>query len=132
MFLTVSMCVHPCVRVTILMLTCVYVGVRAYPPVCVCTFLGSARELSGAEKTPPVSEETDIDAEDAGHESAAELNLNRGVTDLDATAKPAEPDHEESKVRHPTAHSFKSPSGPRVVAVDNECLDRNEDIKCWC
>nr|XP_040040338.1 carboxyl-terminal PDZ ligand of neuronal nitric oxide synthase protein-like isoform X2 [Gasterosteus aculeatus aculeatus] len=69
----------------------------------------TARELSGAEKTPTVSEETDIDAEDAGHESAAELNLNRGVTDLDATAKPAEPDHEESKASEEASLLIASP-----------------------
>lgn len=101
------MCVRPCVRVYMLMPTCVYAGVRAYPPVCVCTFLGSARELTGAEKTATVTEETDIDAEEAVVQApvAEELNnLNRGVTDLDATAKTPELNlnHAESKVnRHP-------------------------------
>ena len=100
--LNVFMCVRPCVRVYMLMPTCVYAGVRAYPPVCVCTFLGSARELTGAEKTPTVTEETDIDAEDESQVSAAEeLNPNRGVTDLDATAKKPELNHTESKVNHP-------------------------------
>uniref|UniRef100_A0A087X398 Carboxyl-terminal PDZ ligand of neuronal nitric oxide synthase protein n=1 Tax=Poecilia formosa TaxID=48698 RepID=A0A087X398_POEFO len=51
--------------------------------------LGPARELTGAEKAPAsVAEETDIDAEDVVQVPTAEdLNLNRGVTDLDATAK---------------------------------------------
>uniref|UniRef100_A0A3Q3FGX4 Carboxyl-terminal PDZ ligand of neuronal nitric oxide synthase protein n=1 Tax=Labrus bergylta TaxID=56723 RepID=A0A3Q3FGX4_9LABR len=63
-------------------------GVRAYPPpVCVCTFMGSARELTGAEKTPTVTEETDIDAEETVQLPAAEESSpDRGVTDLDATA----------------------------------------------
>lgn len=96
------MCVHPCVLVAMLMPTCVYAGVRAHPPVCVCTFLGSARELTGEEKTATVSEETDIDAEDASQVSTAEdLNLNRGVTDLDATAKTPDLNHIESKVNRP-------------------------------
>lgn len=85
----------------ILMPTCVRAGVRAYPPVCVCTFLGSARELTGTEKTASVTEETDIDAEEVSQTVAAEeSNLNRGVTDLDATAKTAELKPLESKVMH--------------------------------
>lgn len=84
-----------------LMPTCVYAGVRAYPPVCVCTFLGSAREPSAADKTATAAEETDIDAEEASHVTAAEeLNPNRGVTDLDATAKI--PDQSENKVNPST------------------------------
>ncbi|XP_068599701.1 carboxyl-terminal PDZ ligand of neuronal nitric oxide synthase protein-like [Brachionichthys hirsutus] len=68
-------------------------GVRAHPPVCVCTFLGSARELSAVEKTASVTEETDIDAEEANQVTAAAeeaANLNRGVTDLDASDRSAE------------------------------------------
>lgn len=96
------MCVRPCVRVYMLMPTCVCAGVRAYPPVCVCTFLGSARELTGTEKTASVTEETDIDAEEVSQVAAAEeSNLNRGVTDLDATAKTTELNQSESKVSHP-------------------------------
>ncbi len=96
------MCVYPCVRVYMFMPTCVYAGVRAYPPVCVCTFLGSARELTGAEKTASVTEETDIDAEEVSQAPAAEeLSVNRGVTDLDATAKTPDLNHSESKVDHP-------------------------------
>lgn len=99
---SVFMCVRPCVRVYMLMPTCVYGGVRAYPPVCVCTFLGSARELTGAEKAPTVTEETDIDAEEVSHVEATEdLNANRGVTDLDATAKTTDLNHTGNKVHCP-------------------------------
>ncbi|XP_013875883.1 carboxyl-terminal PDZ ligand of neuronal nitric oxide synthase protein [Austrofundulus limnaeus] len=77
-------------------------GVRAYPPVCVCTLLGPAREPTGAETTVSVvAEETDIDAEEAVQTPPAEdLNLNRGVTDLDATAKTPDlnpPDYKASE-----------------------------------
>uniref|UniRef100_A0A3Q3KPZ4 Carboxyl-terminal PDZ ligand of neuronal nitric oxide synthase protein n=1 Tax=Monopterus albus TaxID=43700 RepID=A0A3Q3KPZ4_MONAL len=48
----------------------------------------SVTELAGTEKTLTVAHETDIDAEEGSHAPAAEeSNLNRGVTDLDATAK---------------------------------------------
>uniref|UniRef100_M3ZUL7 Carboxyl-terminal PDZ ligand of neuronal nitric oxide synthase protein n=1 Tax=Xiphophorus maculatus TaxID=8083 RepID=M3ZUL7_XIPMA len=62
----------------------------------------SARELTGAEKTPAsVAEETDIDAEDVVQVPTAEdLNLNRGVTDLDATAKT--PDLTQSENKEPS------------------------------
>ncbi|XP_047198853.1 carboxyl-terminal PDZ ligand of neuronal nitric oxide synthase protein isoform X1 [Hippoglossus stenolepis] len=73
-------------------------GVRAHPPVCVCTFLGSARELTGAEKTAVVAEETDIDAEEASQGLAGEeSHINRGVTDLDATAKTPDLNHIENE-----------------------------------
>uniref|UniRef100_A0A4W6F885 Carboxyl-terminal PDZ ligand of neuronal nitric oxide synthase protein n=1 Tax=Lates calcarifer TaxID=8187 RepID=A0A4W6F885_LATCA len=50
-----------------------------------------------------VAEETDIDAEEVSQVPAAEeLNLNRGVTDLDATAKTPDVNHTENKVNHPT------------------------------
>lgn len=96
------MCLPMCACVYMLMPPCVSVGVRAYPPVCVCTFLGPARELTGAEKTPAsVAEETDIDAEDVVQVPTAEdLNLNRGVTDLDATAKTPDLTQSENKVNH--------------------------------
>lgn len=91
-----------------LMPTCVYAGVRAYPPVCVCTFLGSARELTGAEKTATVTEETDIDAEEVNQATAAEeMNLNRGVTDLDATAKTPDLNTSENKVCVLLCESFR-------------------------
>lgn len=96
------MSTHVCVCTCSCSHVCVCAGVCAYPPVCVCTFLGSARELTGAEKTVSVTEETDIDAEEASQPATAEeSDLNRGVTDLDATAKTAELKHSESKVSHP-------------------------------
>lgn len=89
-------------RVYMLMPTCVCAGVRAYPPVCVCAFPVSARELTCTENTPSVAEETDIDAEEVSQVVATEeSNLNRGVTDLDATAKTTELNQSESKVSHP-------------------------------
>ncbi|XP_029285295.1 carboxyl-terminal PDZ ligand of neuronal nitric oxide synthase protein-like isoform X6 [Cottoperca gobio] len=85
-------------------------GVRAYPPVCVCTFLGSARELTGSEKTVAVTEETDIDAEEASQVTAAEdSNLNRGVTDLDATAKTPDLKPAEIKVSEEASLLIASP-----------------------
>lgn len=128
MFLTgVYSCVSAsCVRVYMLMPTCVYAGVRAYPPVCVCTLLGSARELTGAEKTPiAVAEETDIDAEDvtqvatpAAAAAAEELSINRGVTDLDATAKTSDVNHTDNKVKHTVNVSACGETD------DNKCLDQ--------
>lgn len=122
-YLSVFMCVHPCVRVYMLMPTCVCAGVRAYPPVCVCTFLGSARELTGAEKTATVAEETDIDAEEVSHVVAAEeLNPNRGVTDLDATAKI--PDQSENKVNPSAcvcACGFLSPREQQRFFLTRDC-----------
>uniref|UniRef100_UPI0037E9B201 carboxyl-terminal PDZ ligand of neuronal nitric oxide synthase protein isoform X2 n=1 Tax=Semicossyphus pulcher TaxID=241346 RepID=UPI0037E9B201 len=71
----------------------------------------TARELTGAEKTASVTEETDIDAEEVIVVPAAEdLNPNRGVTDLDATAKPPDLNHSENKVHHPfTSLMISSP-----------------------
>ncbi|XP_060933732.1 carboxyl-terminal PDZ ligand of neuronal nitric oxide synthase protein isoform X3 [Limanda limanda] len=58
----------------------------------------SARELTGAEKTAVVAEETDIDAEEASQALAGEeSNINRGVTDLDATAKTPDLNHIENE-----------------------------------
>uniref|UniRef100_A0A3Q4HY08 Carboxyl-terminal PDZ ligand of neuronal nitric oxide synthase protein n=1 Tax=Neolamprologus brichardi TaxID=32507 RepID=A0A3Q4HY08_NEOBR len=58
----------------------------------------TVRELTGAEKTATVAEETDIDAEEVNQALAAEdLNLNRGVTDLDATAKTTDVNLSENK-----------------------------------
>lgn len=93
------MCVDPCVCAFMSMPTCVCAGVRVYPPVCVCTLLGSARELTAAEKTVAVAEETDIDADEANQLPVTEeLNPNRGVTDLDATVKTSDQNHSENKV----------------------------------
>lgn len=70
----------------------------------------SARELTGAEKTATVTEETDIDAEETSQVSAAEeLNLNRGVTDLDATAKAPELNQSESKASEEASLLMSSP-----------------------
>ncbi|XP_054458987.1 carboxyl-terminal PDZ ligand of neuronal nitric oxide synthase protein [Anoplopoma fimbria] len=70
----------------------------------------TARELTGAEKTPTVSEETDIDAEDAIQVSAAEeLNPDRGVTDLDAKAKSPDLNPEESKASEEASLLMSSP-----------------------
>uniref|UniRef100_A0A8C7X775 Nitric oxide synthase 1 (neuronal) adaptor protein a n=1 Tax=Oryzias sinensis TaxID=183150 RepID=A0A8C7X775_9TELE len=56
------------------------------------------RELTGAEKTPTITEETDIDAEEVNQVPTAEdLHPDRGVTDLDATATTPEPNHSENK-----------------------------------
>ncbi|XP_069572923.1 carboxyl-terminal PDZ ligand of neuronal nitric oxide synthase protein [Brachyistius frenatus] len=99
---------------------CSITGVRAYPPVCVCTFLGSARELTGAEQTATVAEETDIDAEESNQpaseeeeeeeqEEEEELNVNRGVTDLDATAKTPELNHSENKPSEEASLMLASP-----------------------
>lgn len=112
-------------RVCVYMLIppCVYVGVHAYPPVCVCTFLGPARELTGVEKTPAsVAEETDIDAEDVVQVPIAEdLNLNRGVTDLDATAKTPDLNQSENKVNHTCRCSVRNylSQGSRSTATNN-------------
>ncbi|XP_058494180.1 carboxyl-terminal PDZ ligand of neuronal nitric oxide synthase protein-like isoform X2 [Solea solea] len=64
----------------------------------------TAREIAGAEKAAIVAEETDIDAEEANvavallpPPTAEELDLNRGVTDLDATARTPEIEPTENK-----------------------------------
>ncbi|XP_029355098.1 carboxyl-terminal PDZ ligand of neuronal nitric oxide synthase protein isoform X4 [Echeneis naucrates] len=58
-----------------------------------------AQELTGTEKTVVIAEETDIDAEEASQvPDAEELNLNRGVTDLDATSKSPDANHMDHKV----------------------------------
>ncbi|XP_041791183.1 carboxyl-terminal PDZ ligand of neuronal nitric oxide synthase protein-like [Chelmon rostratus] len=70
----------------------------------------TARELTGAEKTASVTEETDIDAEDVSQVLAAEeSNLNRGVTDLDATAKTPDVNHSESKASEEASLLMSSP-----------------------
>ncbi|XP_038147519.1 carboxyl-terminal PDZ ligand of neuronal nitric oxide synthase protein isoform X1 [Cyprinodon tularosa] len=86
-------------------------GVRAHPPVCVCTLFGPARELTGPEKKPAiVAEETDIDAEDVVQVPTGEdLNLNRGVTDLDATSKTTDLNESENKVSEEPSLLMSSP-----------------------
>lgn len=73
----------------------------------------TARELTGAEKTASVTEETDIDAEETVQVSTAEeSNSNRGVTDLDATVKPTDLNHTESK---PSEEASLLISSPRML-----------------
>ncbi|KAL3047034.1 hypothetical protein OYC64_021290 [Pagothenia borchgrevinki] len=85
-------------------------GVRAYPPVCVCTFLGPAREITAVEEPATVAEETDIDAEEPAQvPSAEELNPNRGVTDLDATAKTPDVNPVETKASEEASLLIASP-----------------------
>ncbi|XP_032427450.1 carboxyl-terminal PDZ ligand of neuronal nitric oxide synthase protein-like isoform X3 [Xiphophorus hellerii] len=76
-----------------------------------CNGEKNARELTGAEKTPAsVAEETDIDAEDVVQVPTAEdLNLNRGVTDLDATAKTPDLTQSENKVLEEPSLLMSSP-----------------------
>ncbi|XP_067452295.1 carboxyl-terminal PDZ ligand of neuronal nitric oxide synthase protein-like isoform X2 [Thunnus thynnus] len=70
----------------------------------------NARELTGAEKTPIVAEETDIDADEVSQLPAAEeLNLNRGVTDLDATAKTPDLNHSDNKASEEASLLMSSP-----------------------
>ncbi|XP_029285290.1 carboxyl-terminal PDZ ligand of neuronal nitric oxide synthase protein-like isoform X2 [Cottoperca gobio] len=70
----------------------------------------TARELTGSEKTVAVTEETDIDAEEASQVTAAEdSNLNRGVTDLDATAKTPDLKPAEIKVSEEASLLIASP-----------------------
>ncbi|TKS74941.1 PDZ ligand of neuronal nitric oxide synthase protein C-terminal [Collichthys lucidus] len=87
----------------------------------------AARELTGTEKTASVTEETDIDAEEVSQAvpAAEESNLNRGVTDLDATAKTPDLNHTENKCqRFDTAQSERLLSGPRKPATDSLCNQR--------
>ncbi|KAM7409299.1 hypothetical protein PAMA_000988 [Pampus argenteus] len=71
----------------------------------------NARELTGAEKTT-VAEETDIDADEVSQFPAAaveDLNPNRGVTDLDATAKTADLNHSDNKASDEASLLISSP-----------------------
>ncbi|TKS74964.1 PDZ ligand of neuronal nitric oxide synthase protein C-terminal [Collichthys lucidus] len=71
----------------------------------------AARELTGTEKTASVTEETDIDAEEVSQAvpAAEESNLNRGVTDLDATAKTPDLNHTENKASEEASLLISSP-----------------------
>ncbi|XP_056133100.1 carboxyl-terminal PDZ ligand of neuronal nitric oxide synthase protein-like isoform X2 [Lampris incognitus] len=74
----------------------------------------AARELTGAEKTPSAVEETDIDAEEVSAAPLAEntmdeYKLSRGVTDLDATAKPADHSHKDNKAPEEASLLMASP-----------------------
>ncbi|XP_078141754.1 carboxyl-terminal PDZ ligand of neuronal nitric oxide synthase protein [Centroberyx gerrardi] len=70
----------------------------------------TARELTGAEKTAAVAEETDIDAEEPSQVPATEeFSPNRGVTDLDATAKTTDLNHSDSKAPEEASLLMSSP-----------------------
>lgn len=106
MFLTVALCMSTMCACEHAHFTCVTAGVRAYPSVCVCTLLGPERKLTDEEKTATVAEETDIDAEEPPQLlTTEELNVNRGVTDLDATAKTT--DLSDNKVLFPSREPFQ-------------------------
>nr|XP_057928995.1 carboxyl-terminal PDZ ligand of neuronal nitric oxide synthase protein-like isoform X2 [Doryrhamphus excisus] len=58
--------------------------------------VGSAQETTGVAKATTAAEETDIDADETNQiPISEELNINRGVTDLDATAKTSDLNHSE-------------------------------------
>nr|XP_061791120.1 carboxyl-terminal PDZ ligand of neuronal nitric oxide synthase protein-like [Nerophis lumbriciformis] len=86
-------------------------GVHAQPPVCMCRLVDSGTEFIGiAEKTSTVAEETDIDADEANQIPAAEeLNINRGVTDLDATAKASDLSTSDNKISEEASLLMSSP-----------------------
>ncbi|XP_077573546.1 carboxyl-terminal PDZ ligand of neuronal nitric oxide synthase protein-like isoform X2 [Stigmatopora nigra] len=85
-------------------------GVHAQPPVCMC-LVDSGAELKGvAEKTLSVAEETDIDADETNQIPASEeLNINRGVTDLDATPKASDLSDSDNKVSEEAPLLMSSP-----------------------
>ncbi|XP_059922703.1 carboxyl-terminal PDZ ligand of neuronal nitric oxide synthase protein isoform X2 [Gadus macrocephalus] len=103
-------------------------GVHAHPPVCVCTLFGPAGKLNALEQaadvavavtTTAAAEETDIDAEEedvpvAAADSTVDefSNSNRGVTDLDATAKTSE--HSPTDTKSPEEGSLLMAS-PRML-----------------
>ncbi|XP_061636298.1 carboxyl-terminal PDZ ligand of neuronal nitric oxide synthase protein-like isoform X3 [Phyllopteryx taeniolatus] len=86
-------------------------GVRAHPPVCMCLLVGSGGELTGgAENATTAAEETDIDADETNQLPVAdELNINRGVTDLDATAKTSDLNHSENMISEEASLLMSSP-----------------------
>ncbi|XP_077389694.1 carboxyl-terminal PDZ ligand of neuronal nitric oxide synthase protein isoform X2 [Festucalex cinctus] len=74
----------------------------------------SGGELTGAaekkKKTATVAEETDIDADETNQLPAGdELNVNRGVTDLDATDKTADLNHSDNKISDEASLLMSSP-----------------------
>uniref|UniRef100_A0A3Q3AI58 Carboxyl-terminal PDZ ligand of neuronal nitric oxide synthase protein n=1 Tax=Kryptolebias marmoratus TaxID=37003 RepID=A0A3Q3AI58_KRYMA len=80
---------------------------------------GIDSSIAGTQQTHPehrsVAEETDIDAEEAVQAPPAEdLNVNRGVTDLDATAKTPAINLSENKVSHTWEASLLL-SSPRML-----------------
>nr|XP_061831561.1 carboxyl-terminal PDZ ligand of neuronal nitric oxide synthase protein-like isoform X3 [Nerophis lumbriciformis] len=78
--------------------------------VCICALVGSAQEVPDVEKTTTATEETDIDADEANQiPISEELNINRGVTDLDATAKTSDPNHSDNKASEEASLLMSSP-----------------------
>ncbi|KAL3047033.1 hypothetical protein OYC64_021290 [Pagothenia borchgrevinki] len=70
----------------------------------------TAREITAVEEPATVAEETDIDAEEPAQvPSAEELNPNRGVTDLDATAKTPDVNPVETKASEEASLLIASP-----------------------
>ncbi|XP_077441028.1 carboxyl-terminal PDZ ligand of neuronal nitric oxide synthase protein-like isoform X2 [Vanacampus margaritifer] len=71
----------------------------------------SGGELTGAaEKMATAAEETDIDADETNQlPLAEELNMNRGVTDLDATAKTSDPNRSDNKIYEEAPLLISSP-----------------------
>ncbi|XP_061831558.2 carboxyl-terminal PDZ ligand of neuronal nitric oxide synthase protein-like isoform X1 [Nerophis lumbriciformis] len=78
--------------------------------VCICALVGSAQEVPDVEKTTTATEETDIDADEANQiPISEELNINRGVTDLDATAKTSDRNHSDNKASEEASLLMSSP-----------------------
>ncbi|XP_061636297.1 carboxyl-terminal PDZ ligand of neuronal nitric oxide synthase protein-like isoform X2 [Phyllopteryx taeniolatus] len=73
--------------------------------------VGSGGELTGgAENATTAAEETDIDADETNQLPVAdELNINRGVTDLDATAKTSDLNHSENMISEEASLLMSSP-----------------------
>ncbi|KAK1896687.1 Carboxyl-terminal PDZ ligand of neuronal nitric oxide synthase protein, partial [Dissostichus eleginoides] len=101
----------------------------------------TAREIKAVEEPATVAEETDIDAEEPAQvPSAEELNLNRGVTDLDATAKTPDVNPVETK-QHGTAvaiHSHKTRkrytklASSRTYFSEAVVILNEDDMKTLC
>ncbi|XP_061680491.1 carboxyl-terminal PDZ ligand of neuronal nitric oxide synthase protein-like isoform X2 [Syngnathoides biaculeatus] len=73
--------------------------------------VGSGGELiGGADMATAAAEETDIDADETNKLPVAEeLNINRGVTDLDATPKTSDLNHSENKISEEASLVMSSP-----------------------
>ncbi|XP_054645449.1 carboxyl-terminal PDZ ligand of neuronal nitric oxide synthase protein-like isoform X2 [Dunckerocampus dactyliophorus] len=72
--------------------------------------VGSSQEIPGVEKATTAAEETDIDADETNQiPISEELNINRGVTDLDATAKTSDLNHSDNKASEDTSLLMSSP-----------------------
>ncbi|XP_010764525.1 carboxyl-terminal PDZ ligand of neuronal nitric oxide synthase protein-like, partial [Notothenia coriiceps] len=76
----------------------------------------TAREITAVEEPATVAEETDIDAEEPAQvPSAEELNPNRGVTDLDATAKTPDVNPVETKWLQASEEASLLIASPRML-----------------